>query len=131
MAQRTGLVVALRLPSAKDVAVRMATIEMVGRTAHRVFHVHTPGYALLAQGLAALTRGYYLSPRSGWSNELVGARTAHTLESVGNGFARPLAAHLRVSLGLYDVSVRRLAVWTRCFISAQQQVSCTLKVPTP
>ena len=32
-----------------------------------------------------------------------------TLESVGNGFAVHRAAHLRVSLGLYDVSVRSLA----------------------
>ncbi len=44
-------------------------------------------------------------------------------------FRYPRLTHLRASLGLYDVSVRSLAVWTRCFMSAQQQVSFTLRVP--
>ena len=41
------------------------------------------------------------------------ASSPSTLESVGNGFAIVRLAHLRISLGLYGVSVRSLAALAR------------------
>jgi hypothetical protein len=61
---------------------------------------------------ASPTHGYALRISPDMGMNLRCTSSSSTLESVGNGFARPRAAHLRVSLGLDDVSVRSLAAWT-------------------
>jgi len=73
------------------------------------FCAHESGYPGRPAFQASLTHGYasQISPNKNVSFHCTSSPS--TLESVGNGFARPRAAHLRISLGLYGVSVRSLA----------------------
>ena len=85
----------------------------------RVFHTHkTPGYALLAQRLAALTRGYYLSSRYGWvysNRRMLRLPPANVFIPFGNVemryFKTRVAAPVRSSSAC-DVMVVFDSLWT-------------------
>ena len=80
----------------------------IGTTAAADFCAHESGYPARPAFRASPTRGYVsqISPNKNVNFRCTSSPS--TLESVGT-FRCPRAAHLRISLGLYGVSVRSLA----------------------